>query len=103
MMACTTSVKKHKSSKVWQYFSEIGNAKEERAKCDLCVRETTISVRGGSTKGLLTHLSSKHLIAYNGLYGESSKRSCDATEENKEISMKKSKVTHFFGPLTSQY
>lgn len=65
-----------KASKAWDHFQKI-NADE--AKCLIC--KSIILTKGGSTKGLLTHLRSKHATVFDAKFNETTSASPSITKD----------------------
>jgi hypothetical protein len=68
-----TSSKRGRVAKIWNYFSEHGDAK---AKCDICCSE--ISCKSGQTTSMRRHLEVKHTAKFSELKDSeaSSKKVC---------------------------
>jgi hypothetical protein len=94
-------------SKAWIYFDRATDL--QKAKCSLC--SATIGTKGGSTKGLITHLRSKHAIDPNkeipveeeaGGAPTTSSASINTTDRHSEqATTKRRRMTDYFSPRTT--
>lgn len=93
-----------KRSNAWVNFDKVNTNK---AVCKLCKAE--ISIKGGCTKGMLTHVKSKHAKDESKENSATQKsgandNECDTVRKTSACNLsdnqrpfKKSKITHFFG------
>lgn len=90
-------------SVAWQYFDKLD---AESAQCKLCENKAIILTKGGSTKGLISHLAAKHHVNIGssscgiGNSKATLKRPCNDTSEEVKLDeqqkCKKSKITEYF-------
>lgn len=79
------------TSAVWRHFSK--DSLNNNAKCLYC--GSTISISGGSTKGLWRHIETKHKRQYSESYDLKKRKKEESSSIDKD-DVKKAKITSHF-------